>query len=125
MFDPIRVQRLEGAVLLAAGVAAFDASGWSWWWLARLLLVPDISMVGYFTGPGLGAAVYNLGHTLAGPAALLAWSFLGGPAAALALGAIWLAHIGMDRAFGYGLKHADGFQHTHLGTIGWRRRPTA
>jgi hypothetical protein len=34
----------------------------------------------------------------------------------LALGLIWLAHIGMDRLLGYGLKYADHFQHTHLGS---------
>jgi hypothetical protein len=32
--------------------------------------------------------------------------------------AIWLAHIGFDRALSYGLKYADAFSHTHLGTIG-------
>ena len=31
---------------------------------------------------------------------------------------IWLAHIGFDRALGYGLKHPSAFQHTHLGLIG-------
>ena len=36
----------------------------------------------------------------------------------LALALIWLAHIGFDRALGYGLKHARGFAFTHLGRIG-------
>ena len=31
---------------------------------------------------------------------------------------IWLAHIGFDRALGYGLKYASGFGFTHLGRIG-------
>ena len=31
---------------------------------------------------------------------------------------IWLAHIGMDHALGYGLKYASGFAVTHLGRIG-------
>jgi hypothetical protein len=120
--DPTTVQRLEGAALLAAAVFAFDASGWPWLWFWVLLLAADVSMVGYLAGPRAGAAVYNLGHMLAGPAALLAWAWAGGPVAALAVGAVWLAHIGLDRAFGYGLKHADGFHHTHLGLIGPRSR---
>src|SRR3954470_22529461 len=33
---------------------------------------------------------------------------------------IWFAHIGLDRALGYGLKYDDSFQHTHLGWIGKR-----
>ena len=43
----------------------------------------------------------------------------------LALGLAWwwfplllLAHTSMDRVMGYGLKHTDSFQHTHLGRIG-------
>jgi hypothetical protein len=124
MTDPTLVQRLEGAAVLVAAGFAFDASGWSWWWFAALLLAADVSMAGYLAGPRLGAAVYNTGHMLVGPAALLAWAWAGGPAAALAIGAVWLAHIGIDRAFGYGLKHADGFHHTHLGLIGPRRRAT-
>lgn len=40
----------------------------------------------------------------------------------LPLAAIWLAHVGFDRALGYGLKYARGFSHTHLGTIGKTRR---
>ena len=35
-----------------------------------------------------------------------------------ALGALWLAHAGFDRLFGYGLKSTRGFGITHLGTIG-------
>jgi hypothetical protein len=33
----------------------------------------------------------------------------------LALGLLWLAHIGMDRLAGFGLKYDSGFQRTHLG----------
>jgi hypothetical protein len=30
---------------------------------------------------------------------------------------IWLAHIGMDRMLGYGLKYSGGFKDTHLGRL--------
>jgi hypothetical protein len=33
-----------------------------------------------------------------------------------------LAHIGMDRMIGAGLKYGDGFGHTHLGLMGAARR---
>jgi hypothetical protein len=36
---------------------------------------------------------------------------------ALRLALVWFAHIGMDRALGYGLKYDDAFTHTHLGII--------
>jgi hypothetical protein len=31
---------------------------------------------------------------------------------------IWGAHVGFDRALGYGLKYPNSFQATHLGPIG-------
>jgi hypothetical protein len=40
----------------------------------------------------------------------------------LSLALIWLAHIGFDRALGYGLKYAAGFGFTHLGRIGKEAR---
>jgi hypothetical protein len=36
----------------------------------------------------------------------------------LSIAMIWLAHIGFDRALGYGLKYAGGFGFTHLERIG-------
>jgi len=121
MFDAIRIQRLEGLAWFALGVLAFEATGWVWWWFGGLLLAPDLSMLGYVFGPRLGALGYNLGHTLVGPAAMIAAWFAGAPSGLLAGGAIWLAHIGADRAFGYGLKSEAGFQETHLGRIGRKR----
>lgn len=79
-------------------------------------------MVGYLSGPRLGAAIYNIGHTMIWPLALLTAGIGGERRSFVAAGAIWLAHIGMDRALGYGLKHSDSFQHTHLGIIGRQRR---
>jgi hypothetical protein len=38
--------------------------------------------------------------------------------AAAAGGLIWIAHIGFDRALGYGLKYPTGFGDTHLGRSG-------
>ncbi|MFO7892188.1 MAG: DUF4260 family protein [Longimicrobiales bacterium] len=34
------------------------------------------------------------------------------------MAAVWAAHIGMDRALGFGLKGPDAFQQTHLGWVG-------
>jgi hypothetical protein len=40
-----------------------------------------------------------------------------GPPLLLALSVIWIAHIGMDRMFGFGLKLPDSFRRTHLQRI--------
>ena len=119
MLSPVPLQRLEGLVLLIAGIIGFSVAEVSWWWLIGLLLVPDLSMVGYLISPVVGARTYNAGHTLLGPGMLFGANVLWGPSAALIVaGSVWLAHIGMDRLFGYGLKFGDDFQHTHLGWIG-------
>jgi hypothetical protein len=43
--------------------------------------------------------------------------------ALLGVGLIWCAHIGFDRALGYGLKSPEGFRFTHLGKIGRDQPP--
>ena len=53
-----------------------------------------------------------------GALALLALGVLAAMPTALAVALVWLAHIGFDRALGYGLKYAAGFDRTHLGRIG-------
>jgi len=85
------------------------------------LLVPDISMLGYLRGPHAGAIAYNVVHNwaTAGLVLLLALAVQSGPL--LLVGAVLLAHVGIDRALGYGLKYPTGFGDTHLGRIGRRR----
>ena len=50
--------------------------------------------------------------------ALMAAGFALASPLTLSIAMIWLAHIGFDRALGYGLKYSDGFGFTHLGRIG-------
>jgi hypothetical protein len=112
------ILRLEGAALLAAASAAYAWTGQSWWLFAMLFLGPDLGIAAYLAGPRIGALGYNLVHTTILPLVLavagLAWQ----APLALALACIWLAHIGFDRALGYGLKEPTGFKDTHLGRIG-------
>jgi hypothetical protein len=62
--------------------------------------------------------LYNLAHSTALPAAVAGLGWWQGRPLVLALGLVWLAHIGADRVLGYGLKYGDNFQHTHLGQLG-------
>lgn len=110
-------QRVEGAAVLAAALLAYAWLDASWLLFAALLLLPDLGMLGYLAGPRVGAITYNIVHVYAGPAATIL-AGLAGVAWALPTGVIWLAHIGMDRALGYGLKLPTGFKDTHLGRIG-------
>ena len=52
------------------------------------------------------------------PMALMTAGFGFAPPLTLSIAMIWLAHIGFDRALGYGLKYSAGFGFTHLGRIG-------
>ena len=110
--------RMEGLVLFAAGLAAFLYLKQSVWIFAGLFLVPELSMAAYFAGPKLGSIVYNIFHTTIGPLLLAIYGVLFGELFAQVLASVWLAHIGLDRAIGYGLKYATDFMDTHLGRIG-------
>jgi hypothetical protein len=109
--------RVEGMAIFIAAIAAYAWSGGNWILFAVLLLAPDLFMLGYLQGPRIGAFVYNLGHVYAAPIALGALGMVFGINEALPVALIWIAHIGMDRMLGYGLKRPSGFKHTHLGKL--------
>src|SRR5437899_490974 len=106
---PCRWLRVEGATLLVGSLVAFATTGQAWWLVPLTLLLPDLLMVGYLGGTRLGAATYNLAHATPLPAALLWLGWYRGSSIAVALALVWLAHIGMDRVLGYGLKYDDHF----------------
>lgn len=89
-----------------------------WYWLFILFIVFDISAIGYLANKRIGALVYNMGHSIIGPTLLAALYIATSNQAVLFVTLLWLFHIFVDRALGYGLKHAKGFGHTHLGPIG-------
>jgi Domain of unknown function (DUF4260) len=111
---PGRLLRLEGVIVLAAALALYFDSGYGWLLLVVLVLAPDLSMLGYLAGPAVGAAIYDVVHTYALPVALGTVGVLGDVDLATQLSLIWFAHIGADRALGYGLKYPTAFRDTHL-----------
>ena len=102
-------------MLLLATAAVFRL-GQPWWLFLLLLLAPDLSLLGLLAGPRAGALIYNAVHTMVGPLALLGggWWLGGGQSAAVAVALVWLAHIGLDRMVGYGLRYPDSKQRTHF-----------
>jgi hypothetical protein len=113
-----RTLRLEGAVVLISAMFAYHTRGESWLVFAALFLVPDVMMLGYLISPRFGAAAYNAGHTYAAPALLALGGYMFGINNVYGPALIWIAHIGVDRALGYGLKYGTSFNDTHLGKIG-------
>src|SRR5512143_3597704 len=117
--------RLEGLAVAAAAAIMYEKSGFGWGVFALFFLAPDISFLGYLGGNRFGAIAYNAAHSYVGALACFsAGLVLASPALEVA-GLIWCAHIGFDRALGYGLKYAAGFSFTHLGRIGRIERATA
>lgn len=114
---PAIMLRLEGLALFVGVLAVYGYLGYSWWLFALLLLAPDLSALGYLLNKQVGAVAYNVFHTESLPLLLGVASLLLGLALGLQIALIWGAHIGMDRAVGYGLKYADAFKHTHLSEV--------
>jgi Domain of unknown function (DUF4260) len=107
--------RLEGIFFLLTACVAYSKFGLGWRIFALWFLAPDVSFFGYLAGPKFGAITYDSAHSYIGPLCCVSASvFLPAPTL-LCAGIIWGAHIGFDRALGYGLKYSTGFGFTHLG----------
>jgi len=115
---PKAVLRLEALAVLGLAVLGYQRTGGSWLIFAVLFLAPDLSMLGYLAGRRLGAVAYNAAHSYLGPAVLAAYGLIAASQPAIWAALIWTAHIGFDRALGYGLKYASAFGDTHLGRVG-------
>jgi hypothetical protein len=115
---PRRWLRIEGLAALLAGAAIYLAVGGPWLLLVPFLLAVDVSMVGYLAGPRAGALVYNLAHNQATGLLVLGAGAVSGVTPLVLAGAVLVAHAGMDRLAGYGLKYPTAFGDTHLGRIG-------
>jgi len=112
------ILRLEGLALLTAALLLYRNTHASWLVFAGLFLLPDISFAGYLFGPRVGALAYNTAHSTLGPLILAALALAYPSPHSLPIALVWLAHVGFDRALGYGLKKTTGFRDTHLGRIG-------
>ena len=110
--------RLEGLTLFLGMLVLYWIWGGSWWLFAVLFLAPDLSFIAYLDNPRTGALIYNAAHSYLAPGALMPMGFAIGEPLILSVAMIWLAHIGIDRGLGYGLKYQTGFGFTHLGRIG-------
>ena len=110
--------RLEGAAAFVAGLVLYGWLGGSWLVVLPLLLVPDLSAIGYLGGPRLGAFTYNVVHNWALGLGVLGLAVAIDSVPLAIAGAVLIAHVGMDRAVGYGLKLSTSFHDTHLGRMG-------
>ena len=111
---PALLLRAEGLVLFAAAIALYVREDFSLLLLVVLFLAPDLAFVGLAAGQRAGAIAYDTVHTYVGPILLTSISLIAEWGTGVELGLIWLAHIGIDRALGYGLRYPNAFRDTHL-----------
>ena len=114
LIKPGVLLRIEGALVFALSLCLYHSTGAHWLIFAALFLWPDLSMLGYVVSVRLGSSLYNLVHTYFSPLALVGLAVLEHKTEMLPFALIWLAHIGFDRALGYGLKYPTFFKDTHL-----------
>jgi Domain of unknown function (DUF4260) len=111
---PRRLLHAEGAFVFLAATLLYFHGDHPWWLYLLLALAPDLSMLGYLGGPRVGAAVYDTAHTYVLPVVVAALGVVFDVGNLTAVGLVWIAHIGVDRAVGYGLKYPTDFKDTHL-----------
>jgi hypothetical protein len=107
----------EGLAAFIAGTLLYFQSGGDGWLFLPLLLVPDVGLFGYLRSSRVGAFTYDLIHNWAIGLAVLGAGFALGSNPLVLAGALLVAHVGMDRAVGYGLKYPAGAKITHLQRI--------
>lgn len=113
-----RLLQIEEFCMLALAIAVLVYFRCEWWVYLLLVLGPDISMLGYAGGNKAGAFCYNLFHHKGVAIAIIVLGWYLKDNTVLIAGVILFGHSSMDRLFGYGLKTNQGFNFTHLGTIG-------
>lgn len=111
------ILKLEELFQFILGIYLFSTLSYAWWWFLALILLPDIGMLGYLINTKIGAITYNIFHHK-GLAIVI---FLGGIYFEIEvlqlIGIMLFSHASLDRIFGYGLKYADHFKNTHLGSL--------
>jgi hypothetical protein len=106
--------RLEGIALAGGALAVYFHLDYSALALVGLLIAVDLSLVGFLVSPRVGTLAYDLAHTTALPLALGAIGVLIDGSTLVQVALAWLAHIGVDRTLGFGLKYPSSFKDTHL-----------
>jgi len=109
--------KLEELGMLLLSIWLFSFLPFAWWAYLALILVPDLSMIGYAFNNKIGAITYNIVHHKGIAIGLyILGQYIHNDWLQLA-GLILFGHSSMDRMLGYGLKYYSGFKKTHLGEL--------
>ena len=116
--QPRLFSHLNGLALFIGAVIAYSIFSGDWLAFILLLLVPDLSALGYMVNSTIGAWMYNIVHSYVLAIIVMFAGYALGMDSVISIGLILMAHIGMDQAAGYGYKYADAeFSDTHVKRI--------
>ncbi|HLS66305.1 MAG TPA: DUF4260 domain-containing protein [Pseudogracilibacillus sp.] len=111
------ILHVEGTIVFLLTIYFYFSLQLNWLIFFILLFAPDLAMVGYLKNVKFGSIIYNLVHTYTLPAIMLVSSLQLQHDFVFMLSLIWIAHIGMDRMLGFGLKYPTHFHDTHLNRV--------
>lgn len=114
--------KLEEAAMLGISIYALYLLHAQWWWYLLMVFAPDISLIGYAVERRLGANLYNVVHHKGVAIFIFAIGLYTEDTTLQMIGVILFGHSSMDRILGFGLKLHRGFNYTHLGVIGGRKK---
>lgn len=106
--------RLENLCVAVIGLLIYAHYCLDWLYFFYFILLPDLSIIAYVINNRIGALSYNLGHNYIIPSSVLILYFIFNQPILLSIGLIWVIHIALDRAMGFGLKYNSHFKATHL-----------
>lgn len=106
--------RLEGLAVFIAAIYLFYLTKGTFLLFFILFLTPDISLLGYLKDKKVGALTYNFVHNYLVALILIAGGIFSHNNILLHFGIILLAHVAIDRFFGFGLKYTEDFKATHI-----------
>ena len=109
--------KTEELAQFVLSIILFAQLPYAWWWFPALLLLPDLSMLGYLINTRIGAYAYNFVHHKGLAIVIGIVGLLLQQPELMLTGVILFAHATMDRIAGYGLKFTDSFKNTHLGLL--------
>ena len=126
MKEPLKSKRLsrtrmflilESIVIFIGALLIYLFLSGNWIIFLVLLFAPDIFIVGYLKNSRIGSIIYNIGHIYVWSIILIVIGILIDLNLLILFSLIWIAHISMDRAMGYGLKYPSDFKDTHMQKI--------
>jgi hypothetical protein len=108
---------LEGLVILVGSLILYAHLDFKWPIFLLLLFVPDLPLLFYGIDKRFASVAYNIVHSFIFPLVLILFSYFNQVQIGMQISLIWLAHIGMDHAFGYGFKYLGQKKENHFSRI--------